>query len=267
MVTLSDEARGVLDRYLRHVRLSLKGHSSVDANEVERDVRGHIEAELAGQPEPIGAARLREVLDRLGAPGTWVPDEELPGWRRVLGRLRAGPEDWRLAYLTFAGSLLGPFLFLAGPFLWPLEPLLVVASFFMARATLTILADHDEPVGGRRWLIYPILIFGYLVILVPVLVWPAAATAGAVTDFPQIADRVIETFRQPDWLLWASFAALALGIWWTMTGFVVRRFPIAVRYLFFPFAEWFDRRHGSRLAIAGIVVAVVGAIALAVELP
>src|SRR5205823_4793560 len=104
-----------------------------------RDVRGHIEAELAGQPEPIGAGSLRAVLDRLGSPGTWVPAEELPGWRRVLGRLRSGPEDWRLAYLTLAGSILGPLLFLSGPFLWPLEPILMITSFLMARATLALL--------------------------------------------------------------------------------------------------------------------------------
>jgi hypothetical protein len=36
------------------------------ADEVERDVLGHIETELAGQPEPVDAGQLLDVLDRLG---------------------------------------------------------------------------------------------------------------------------------------------------------------------------------------------------------
>jgi len=104
MATLSDDARGHLERYLSQVKLALRGHASVDASEVERDVRAHIDAELNGLPEPVDAARLRQVLDQLGTPHAWVPAEDLPAWRRVFSRIRSGPEDWRLAYLTFVLS-------------------------------------------------------------------------------------------------------------------------------------------------------------------
>ena len=43
MTTLSLEARTLLDRYLSQIRLSLGGTASVDAEEVKRDVREHID--------------------------------------------------------------------------------------------------------------------------------------------------------------------------------------------------------------------------------
>jgi len=82
MAALTNEAQGQLERYLRQVRSALSGHSSVDALEVERDIRGHIDAELAGKPEPVDSRILSGVLERLGAPDQWVPADELPVWRR-----------------------------------------------------------------------------------------------------------------------------------------------------------------------------------------
>jgi hypothetical protein len=47
MTVLTPEAQAYLDRYLRQVRAALRGHRAVDADEVERDVIGHVNAELA----------------------------------------------------------------------------------------------------------------------------------------------------------------------------------------------------------------------------
>ena len=60
---------------------------------MEREIRGHIEAELEGASAPVTAERLRSVLDRLGNPGDWVPTDELPAWRRVLLQLSSGREE------------------------------------------------------------------------------------------------------------------------------------------------------------------------------
>src|SRR5688572_30565805 len=131
MVTLSRDAQGHLERYLRQVKAALRGHPSVDAGEIERDVLGHIDAELSGQPETLGEGSLREVLARLGAPDAWVPADELPAWRRVWLRMRSGPEDWRLAYLTLTLFLGGVTLFLAGPVLWPLPLMCLLAALLL----------------------------------------------------------------------------------------------------------------------------------------
>src|SRR5262249_57358301 len=107
--------------------------SAMDAEEVERDVLGHIDAELAGQPQPIGADRLLNVLERLGAPDDWV--EEDPQWRRVVARLRSGPEDWRLAYLTFGSLFVGVGLFMSIGLL-PLPPLLIALGRLLSPGAL-----------------------------------------------------------------------------------------------------------------------------------
>jgi hypothetical protein len=84
MTSLTEDARGDLEYYMRQVRAALRGHRSVDPVEVERDVREHVDAELSELPEPIDARSLRFVLERLGAPDTWLPAEEAVGARRWL---------------------------------------------------------------------------------------------------------------------------------------------------------------------------------------
>lgn len=99
--TLTLEAQHRLDRYLQEVRLLLHGATGVDASEVERDIREHIETELREAVSPVSPEELENVLRRLGSPGGWVDESDVPPWRRALARLYLG-EDWRLAYLCLA---------------------------------------------------------------------------------------------------------------------------------------------------------------------
>ena len=48
--TLTHDAQSDLNRYLSRVKNALRPHATVDADEVERDIRGHIEAELSDAP-------------------------------------------------------------------------------------------------------------------------------------------------------------------------------------------------------------------------
>ena len=166
MVAYSQEAQSHLERYLRQIKTALLGHPSIDADEVERDVLGHIDAELSGQPEPIAASRLLPVLDRLGSPNQWVPADDHPAWRRPFDAFSSGPGDWRLASLTFGLFVAGPTLFLGAMILWPLPPVLMVLSFLMARVTLALFEERGERDGVRRWLIYPPLLVWYGVFIV-----------------------------------------------------------------------------------------------------
>ena len=148
--TFTQDAQSILDRYLGRVKSALRPHPSVDADEVERDIRGHIEAELAEARAPVTAERLGSVLDRLGSPNAWVPADDLAAWRRLLIHISSGPEDWRLAYLA-----LGLFV------LFPLAPPLLFVSPLLARAGLALLEERGEPAGARKWLLYPPLLFIY----------------------------------------------------------------------------------------------------------
>ncbi|MGH7448098.1 MAG: hypothetical protein ACRELT_11090, partial [Longimicrobiales bacterium] len=111
MAVLSHDAQAVLDRYLQRIRASLRGHTSVDADDVEREVQGHIDSALAGQAEPIDAGSLRRVLDRLGAPEQWMPSDDLPTWRQALSRYSSVAGHWRLPYIALVCFLAGPLLF------------------------------------------------------------------------------------------------------------------------------------------------------------
>jgi hypothetical protein len=256
LAALTQDARSELNRYLRRVKAALRAYPSADADEVERDIRGHIEAELADSPAPITEDRLRGVLDRLGSPSQWVPTDELPMWHKVLVRLRSGPEDWRLAYLTFALFVAGP---LAGPV--PAGPLLFFASVSMARASLALMDEEGEPVGARRWLVYPPLVVAYLALVMAVLV--AVPVLIVAAGDPTVRSEARLWFPEPFWLGLSLAAVLVAGIWWTMLGLLLARFRQAVRLMFWPFADWFDRRHGMRLAYGGLMVAAAAGVALA----
>jgi hypothetical protein len=83
MIDLTPAARTHLDGYLDELRHVLSGPPSVDAADVERDVRDHIESALAGHTAPVDLPDLDAVLRELGPPAQWVPDEDIPWYRRA----------------------------------------------------------------------------------------------------------------------------------------------------------------------------------------
>jgi hypothetical protein len=254
MVTLSADAQGHLDRYLKQVKAALRAHPSVDACEIERDVLGHIDAELADQPQPISATSLGEVLERLGAPDAWVPPDS---------RARTAVGRWTL-YLALGSTPVllaaGTILLLGGPMFWPLDTAMVIASFLLARVSLELLADRDEPAGAWRWLIYPPLLLVYVVFAVVVLAWPAAPVVLASENAP---DRWLS---MPLWVAVASAAALAVGVWWLFLGFVAARFPDAVRAAFRPFADRFEPHHARKVVVGGALLITFAAAAIGVTI-
>lgn len=260
MAELTQDAQTQLASYLRRMRIALRGHPSVDPDDIERDVLGHIDAELAGHHEPIVANDLRIVLDRLGAPNQWAITEEVTPWWGLISSLRDGPEDWRLAYLSLTLACVGVALFLGDAWLWPLPLLLPIVAFFMARASIELLEHHEEPIGARRWLLYPVLLPWYAVLAAALLLWPFAPIAGALSDMP-IEEWAVRSTPEWSWAIAPVSAALALGLWWACLGLILRRVPAALRETFRPFANAFDRRHGTWLAVVGsLVAAAAGAI-------
>ncbi len=263
MVALSQEAQSHLERYLQQIRTALRDHPSVDADEVERDVLGHIAAELSGQPGPIGATRLLHVLDRLGTPDEWLPDENPPAWRRPFEAVRSGREDWRLAILTFAMFVAGPVLFMGRTMLWPLPPLLFVLSFVLARVTLAIFAEHHEPIGPRRWLLYPPLAVWYGAFIVAIVGGPALLAAVFASEDVALRGWLLGWLEEPTWIRTIAALSCLLGTWWMVLGLVLSRLGGGARAVFWPFLEWFERRHAIRVALVGLSVLTVSGAMLA----
>lgn len=248
---LTPDAQAYLERYLRKVRAALRGHPSVDTEDVERDVIGHVSAELGSGTEPVTVARLEGVLERLGSPDQWISADELPLWRRVMLRVRTGPEDWRLAYLTLA-------LWTIGPILGPVGPLFLFASIPVARATIALIDDQGDDIGARRWLVYPPLVLIYAGMVSALIGWPLPLVAGASEGL--VRGRLpLSAVVEPLWLTIPGLLLAALGLWWVVLGLISARITRVVHAVFHPFAGWFEKRHAQRLAIVGFVMFAIGA--------
>jgi hypothetical protein len=238
MTTLTPEAQQRLDGYLGQVRAALCGCGTASADEVERDIREHIDRESEGSPEPVPLAALEAILGRLGSPGQWVPMDELPAWRRVAHRLRNGPEDWRLAYLAFGLLLVGVVAGMLSPVPFTL---FLGASFLAARAALSVARARGEEVGAQRWLLYPALLPVSLALLAVLFLWPVMP-AGALGDNLRLWNYskgwvLIAPHALPrdDWFV-AYWVLAALGLWWIVLGILARLRPRWLAALVYPFA-------------------------------
>lgn len=259
MNQLTPDARLRLDVYLSGVRHAVAG-TSVDPNEVERDIRDHIDSALRNAEAPVSRATLDEVLARLGDPTQWVPDEELPAWRRVWRRVAFGPEEWRLPYLSFALSVFGLILLPVGVGL-----LLIFAAWFVSRAALDLPTLRTDTDRARKWLLYPPLVFIAIdaVILmfigpaVPLLVW-GLAEGGAETIFGAEVTRTASLRLHAGWVL-ASF-----GAWWLVLSGLIALTIRPLQRFFYPFATWLRRSHALALAMISLLIGGLGAFLLRV---
>ena len=265
MVAFSPDAQGHLDDYLRQVKAALAGQPAVDAGEVERDVLSHIEAELTGETEPVPAHRLLKVLDRLGEPQEWVPNDQ-SSWQRPFAALQSRPGDWRLSLLAFGSLALAFILMLGSVMLWPMPLVLGAASFVTARITIALLDDRGEPIGLRKWLLYPSLLVVYVPILAIVVGGPTPPLteyfSSYNSDGSSTANNLAEFVGTSSRVAVAGTIALALGCWWALFGLLAAQFTEPIRSIFRPFGNGFGRRHATRLALAGVVLAVAGIAAL-----
>jgi hypothetical protein len=268
MIELTDDARKHLDDYLRKTRSYLQGCKSVDASDIEQNIKEHIESELADKPAPVSCAELDEVLERLGSPRQWVAEEELSPWRKFILRLRTGPEDWRLAYISFALFILS-FLFASWPdnFFWlflfspvvilgdGLQGFLLLGSFIAARAAVSTAAGGKE-LGAQRWLLYPALIVIYLPIVVVSLGWPAGILGTNGTD-------ISIRHQGPELIDHLRFALT--GVWLAVLGVITCFWPKLVIAIFRPFANRFNRKTAISLIILGLFVILMAAAGFLLE--
>jgi len=248
MITLSESAKKSLEDYLRQARSYLRGSKSVDTDDVEQNITEYIENELEGASEPVSRDMLDAVLKKLGSPQQWVPEEELPWWWRIIFRLRSGPEDWRLAYISFGLLILG-FLII------PSFIILIPASFIVSRAALSVADDHKIP-GPQKWLIYPSLIIVYVFVLCVLLSWPLGILIPLAEEFEHsIMTSYVRFADDLDyWIMAMSFIIAGLGLWWIILGSLLLKWWSLLQMIFKHFADRFNRKWALFLLIIGFVL-------------
>ncbi len=264
MIDLTPSARQRFDDYFRRLRHSLRRASPTEADDVEQSVREHIEVALAGVPAPVGGEQLAEVLDRLGAPDGWVPADDRSIVQRVVQqvteRFRFGPEEWRLAYVTFGLFLLALILMPVG-----IGFFLMIASFLASRACVDFMEAKQEAPGARRWLIYPPIGFLLVVAIAFFVVGPAGpALAWGIGDHGFLRLLEDSRLRAPyyDTQFVAGAAVTALGTWWILASLIGMAFLPVIRFIFKPLLTRVRRTHFLGLTIIGTLFLTLGFVLL-----
>ena len=317
---LSPDAEARLEEYLREVRAALAGLADVSPEEIEADIREHVGNELRGVPRPVGVAALEGVLIRLGPPDQWASGEHPSTLRRVghlirehlrhagevarerfrgakerfLGAREAilgGPEDKRLAYLSFG-------VFAIGVLTVVLFPLALVVSYFLSRAGIALAREKGVPLdGARKWLLYPPVMLVSTGLLVAVMFGPPIAAMVAGTELvgdadrrerwelagkpktiiapraiydqhPEVTttlDKVLRQFpgnRDTKEILAVGFAGLGVFAAWVLilsTAGAV--FPRLVRSVFCPLCDGYRRSHAAWFSVLAVLALVIWCVA------
>jgi hypothetical protein len=232
MKDLTTDARKFLDDYLEKVRARLSGAKSLDAAEIERDIYEHIERDLEQASVPVDRGQVEHVLDRLGAPEQWVPDDELGWWRKIIVRMQNGPDDWRLAYICLG-------LFVLGLIILPIGILfLIPLSFYIARSSIA-LAGGIEKLQKQKVLIYPSLVFVYVLGGIIAFLWP-----------------ILICLNLRDEYYW--FVVAGLGLWWAILGSFFYAKRTLTDKLVYPFGPLVSKKALRRLIFCGVVTVIAG---------
>jgi len=230
MKKLTENAQFRLDKYLDQARDSLCKCTSIDVDEVESDIKAHIETELEGADEPVSLKNLEAILNRLGSPTQWVPEEEIAWWRKVILRLRKGPEDWRLAYISFGLLFMSAlFLICSNRANMAVSLLLLLTSFCFSRAALSAGAI-GENLGAQKCLIYPSLIIVYLAACAFPILWPVGLLAANRAPWNRW-----DVTRY--WMIAYMFKGVAVGLYYFILVSIYKIGASFFHIIFRPFSE------------------------------
>ncbi|HEY0370569.1 MAG TPA: hypothetical protein VGD79_01120 [Thermoanaerobaculia bacterium] len=253
MIDLTPDAKRRFDEYLLRMRATLRGSRSIEADEVEQNVVEHVELALAGAPAPIGPERLGTVLEQLGPPERWLPDDDRTFWRKAMDRVMTGPDDWRLAYGSLALTILMVITFPIG------GVLLLLPAYFVSRAYVALMEERGEALGARKWLVLPPIVLLMILICGAALLGPAGAFGGILSEVG-VRDLGFDygsRYEQGRLLLGAI--SVATGAWWILLSGVFAMLMRPFRAMFAPLTSNLRRGHAFVLTIAGLVVGGLGA--------
>jgi hypothetical protein len=254
MIDLTPDAKRKFDEYLQRMRFSLRGSRSVEPDEVEQNVLEHVELALAGAPAPVSPERLSTVLEQLGPPERWLPDDDRPIWRKAMDKVISGPEDWRLAWASLGLLLLAMITMPIG------GVMLMLPAFVLSRAYVALMEERGEPMGARKWLVLPPIVLLMLAFCGFALLAPAGAF-GAILSEVGLRDLGFDyETRWERGRLFFGFLSMATGAWWIVLSGLFAMLMRPFRALFAPLTSGLKRGHALVLTMAGVVIAAIGAV-------
>ena len=256
MIDLSPDAKRKFDEYLLRMRASLRGSRSVEPDEVEQNVIEHVELALAGAPLPVSPERLDTVLEQLGPPERWLPDDDRPIWRKAMDKVIAGPEDWRLAWASLGLTLLMVITMPIG------GVLLLLPAFMLSRAYVALMDERGEAMGARKWLVLPPIVLLMMLVCGAALLAPAGAF-GAILSEIGLRDLGFDyDTRWERGQMFLGALSIATGAYWIVLSGVFAMLWRPFRALFLPVTAGLKRGHALVLTLAGAVLGGIGALLL-----
>jgi hypothetical protein len=249
MMNMTPAARQQLDSYLQRLRSELRATRAEAAEEVEQSVREHIEIALEDAPTPVSGTDMIAILDRLGSPEQWLAEEARAVADRG-GDFRA--DDSRLPYVAFGLVLVSIATFMFFGFL------LLIPAMFVSRAWIEQKRERDEPLGSKRWLVYPsiALVLAFVALLL-LLLPPLGAMAFIRDDVGRWFDVPIAPAGELRFD--AGLRAVMIGTWWIIAGALCAAFIRPIRFVFLPLLDRVRQKHFAVLSAIGALLAAAGA--------
>src|SRR5688500_2524952 len=122
----------------------------------------------------------------------------------------------------------------------------------------------------ERWLLYPTLLLGDVLLLTIILFWPLGLSmmlgqwSGFVGLYPSALGQAPAAGSFGYWYQVVAGAVIVMGAWWVLLGGMMIRRPEGMQMLLHPFLQKSVPALGRWVIPAGIVTVVIGAIALLV---
>ena len=143
-------------------------------------------------------------------------------------------------------------------------PSLVAVAYVIARLRLRLgRVGEDE-----RWLLYPTLLLGGVLLVTMVLFWPLALSIVLgnrdwfVRLYPPIFGPAPASGSFGYWYQVLAGALIIMGGWWVLLGGMMIRRPEGMQMLLRPFLQKSVPEFGRWVIPAGIVTVVIGAVTL-----
>ena len=249
MMDMTPAAHQQFDDYLQRLRRELHATRADVAEEVEQNVREHIEIALENAPTPVSGTDMIAILDRLGSPEQWL-DEEEHALSRGIGD--SGADHSRLPYVAFGLVLVSIITFMFFGFL------LLIPAMFVSRAWVEQKRERGEPLGSKRWLVYPSvgLVLASVALLL-LLVPPLGAIALIRDDVGRLFDVPVDPAGELRFH--AGLRAVMVGAWWIIAGGLCAAFIRPIRFVFLPLLDRVRRKHFAVFSAIGALLAAAGA--------